>query len=204
VVDRQQRVLHARARTLGFADLASYLTARWQQQASLAQLGGELGTTSLVVRRLLDQAGLQSPPPPVAAARQRRRATDRQLTLRAAALGFTSLRAYLVDRVVQRAWPLRQLARELGVHPATVGDRLDRHGLHRQRPTAGHQRASERRAAWWAAERQARLAGLGFADVEGYLRVRRAGQGRSVRRLRAELRVNRAWLEGELDRLGIP
>ncbi len=124
--------------------------------------------------------------------------------MRAAELGFANLKEYLADRVARRAWPLRQLAAELGMHPATVGDRLDRHGLHRRGPAAGHQRAAQRRAATWAAKRQARLAELGFTSLEGYLRARRAGQGWwSVRRMRAELGVNRAWLVGELDRLGI-
>ncbi len=198
VLDRQQRRLHDRANALGFTDLHGYLKIRCQQHASLAQLAGELGTTPLLIRRLLDHAGLQPVPPPAAAARQRRRITDQQLTLRAAELGFASLEAYLADRVARRAWPLSRVAVELGVHPATVSDRLGQHGLHRPRPTAGHERAAR-----WAANRQARLAALGFADVEGYLRARRAGQGWSVRRLRAELRVNRAWLVGEMGRLGI-
>jgi len=204
VLDRQQRRLRARAHALGFTDLHGYLVARCQQQASLTQLAGELDTTVLVVGRLLDHTGLQPPPPPTAAARQRRHTTDQQLTLRAAALGFASLQTYLADRVGQRAWPLWRVARELGIHPATVADRLDQRGLRRQRPTAGHERARERRAAKWAAKRQARLSALGFADLEGYLRARRAGQGWSARRMRAELKVSRAWLEGELDRLGIP
>ncbi len=201
---RQQRRLHERVHALGFADLHSYLQARCQQHASLAQLAAELGTTTLDIRRLLDHAGLQPPPPPVTVARQRRRATDQQLTLRAAEAGFASLEAYLADRVATRAWPLARVAQELGVHPATVGDRLDQHGLRRQRPTAGHQRAATRRAAKWAAQRQARLAGLGFTDVEEYLRARRVGQGWSVRRMRAELRVSRPWLEEGMDRLAIP
>jgi len=204
VLDRQQRRLHDRARALGFADLDGYLAARCRQQASFARLAGELGTTTLVIGRLLDHAGVPSLSPPVSAARQHRHATDRQLTRRAAELGFGNLETYLADRVARRAWPLRQLARELGMHPATVGDRLHRHGLRRWRPTAGHQRAAQRQAARCAAKRQARLAGLGFADVEGYLRARRVGQGWSVRRMRAELRVRRAWLASAMDRLGIP
>jgi hypothetical protein len=45
VVDPEQRRLHDHARALGFADLDSYLQALCQQQASLAQLARELGTT---------------------------------------------------------------------------------------------------------------------------------------------------------------
>ncbi len=204
VLDRQQRRLRARAHALGFTDLHGYLVARCQQQASLTQLAGELDTTVLVVGRLLDHTGLQPPPPPTAAARQRRHTTDQQLTLRAAALGFASLQTYLADRVGQRAWPLARVARELGVHPATVGDRLARHGLRRRGPTAGHHRAAQRRAARWAATRQARLAELGFGDLTAYLHARHVQQGWSIRRMRAELRVDRAWLETGMDRLGIP
>src|SRR6266536_2653897 len=127
VLDRQQRHLHDRAQALGFADLHSYLAARCQQ-ASLAQLAGELGTTTLVVRHLLDHAALQPPPGPAAAARQRRHSTDQQLTQRAAALGFANLKEYLVERVARRAWPLARVAAELGVHPSTVADRLARYG----------------------------------------------------------------------------
>jgi hypothetical protein len=43
---------------------------------------------------------------------------------------------------------------------------------------------------------------LGFADLAGYLRVRWVEQGWSVRRMRAELKVGRAWLAAELHRLG--
>src|SRR6266508_944146 len=53
VIDRQQRHLHDRVIAKGFADLDGYLVARCQQQASLAQLAGELATTTVVARRLL-------------------------------------------------------------------------------------------------------------------------------------------------------
>jgi transcriptional regulator of acetoin/glycerol metabolism len=82
-----------------------------------------------VVRSLLGQAGIHRSPPKVRSARQRRHATDQHLTQRAAQLGFASLQAYLVDRVTQQAWPLTQIASELGIDRNTVRDRLDRHGL---------------------------------------------------------------------------
>jgi hypothetical protein len=130
VINRQQRRLHDRAHTPGFADLHSYLAARCQDNASLAQLADELGTTVNVIRRLLDHAGLTPPPRRLSAACQRRRATDQRLAARAAQLGFASLPAYLVDRVTQQAWPLTQVAGELGIDRNTVKDCLDRHGLH--------------------------------------------------------------------------
>jgi DNA-binding NtrC family response regulator len=136
VIDGQQRCLHDRAHTLGFPDLESYLAARCQDDASLARLAGELDTTSDVVRRLLDQAGIHRSSPKVRSARQRRRTTDQRLTERAAQLGFASLHAYLVDRVTRQAWPLTQVADELGVNRDTVRDRLDRYGLRRIGQTA--------------------------------------------------------------------
>jgi hypothetical protein len=45
---------------------------------------------------------------------------------------------------------------------------------------------------------------LGFADVEGYLRVRRVEQGWSLRRMLAELQVGSAWLNDQMHRLRIP
>jgi DNA-binding NtrC family response regulator len=129
VVDHQQRRLHDRVHALGFTDLDSYLVARCQDDASLVRLAGELHTTIDVTRRLIDEAGIHRSSPKVRSARQRRRATDQHLTKRAAQLGFASLQAYLVDRVIERAWPLTQVAGELGIDRNTVRDRLDRHGL---------------------------------------------------------------------------
>ena len=97
MLDGQQRRLHHRAHTLGFPDLHSYLVARCQHDASLAQLASELHTTIDVICRLIDQAGIQRSSPKVRSARQRRRATDQRLTERAMQLGFASLQAYLAD-----------------------------------------------------------------------------------------------------------
>jgi hypothetical protein len=55
--------------TLGFADLHSYLVARCQHDASLTQLAGELHTTRDVVRRLINQAGIQRSSPRARSAR---------------------------------------------------------------------------------------------------------------------------------------
>jgi hypothetical protein len=182
----------------------TYLLARAQRQASPAQLASELGTTPTVVRHLLDQAGITPSPRRVTAAHTRRSSTDQHLAARAAELGFASLRAYLADRAMTRRWPTTSIASELGVHPATVWDRLDQQGLPRQRASVRPHRAIQRQRECWAAKRQARLAGLGFPDVEDYLRVRRVEQGWSLRRILAELQVGSAWLKDQLHRLGIP
>ncbi len=65
-----------------------------------------------------------------------RPAPGRHFTQRAAQFGFASLQAYLVDRVTQQAWPLTQIASELGIDRNTVRDRLDRHGLRHTTQTA--------------------------------------------------------------------
>jgi hypothetical protein len=204
VLDQPQRRLHDHARAQGFTDLASYLQARCQQHASPAQLASELATTPTVVRRLLDQAGIIPSPRRVTGARRLRATTDQQLAARAAELGFASLQDYLTDRAMTRRWASTSIASELGVQPATVRDRLDQHRLPRQRATRRPHRAIQRQTECWAAKRQARLAGLGFSDVEEYLRVRRVGQGWSLRRMLTELQVGSAWLKDQMHRLRIP
>jgi hypothetical protein len=84
-----------------------------------------------VIRGLLDQAGAKRSLRPVRSARQRRRMTDQRLTDRAALLGFSDPQAYLADRVAQGAWPLTQVASELGIYRDTIRDRLDPYGLRR-------------------------------------------------------------------------
>jgi hypothetical protein len=203
VLDQQQRRLHHHAHAQGSSDLASYLQARAQQQASPAQLASELATTPTVVRHLLQQAGLAPSPRQVTAAHTRRSSTDQQLTLRATELGFASLRAYLTDRAMTCGWPSTSIASELGVHPDTVRDRLDQHRLPASGRASGPTgRSSGRgsvgrpnaRPAWpaWVRRRGGRLG------------VRRVGQGWSLRRLLTELRVGSAWLKGQLQRLRIP
>jgi hypothetical protein len=204
VLDSDQRRLDRHAHAQGYSDLGSYLQARAQQQTSPAQLASELGTTTTVVRHLLDMAGITPSPRRVAAARRRRTTTDEQLTTRAAELGFVSLEDYLTDRAMTRRWPTTSIAGELGVHPGTVRDRLDQHRLPRRRASVRPHRAIQRQTACWAAKRQVRLVGLGFADLEGYLRARRVAQGWSLRRMLAELQVGSAWLKREMQRLGIP
>jgi len=204
VLDPQQQRLHRHAHAQGYRDLHRYLQARAQQQASPAQLASELATTPTVIRRLLDTAGIIPSPRRVTAAHTRRTTTDQHLAARVAELGFPSLQVYLTDRAMTRRWPSTSIASELRVPPATVRDRLDQHRLPRRRTTRRPYRTIQRQRACWSAKRQARLADLGFADVEDYLRVRRVKQGWSLRRMLAELHVAPAWLKGQMHRLGIP
>src|SRR6266487_3348798 len=176
VLDALQRRLHGHARTLGFADPASYLQARCQQQASPAQLASELATTPTVARHLLQQAGLAPSPRHVTAARSRRATTDQHLAARAAEPGFATLKDYLADRAVTRRWPSTSIAGELGVQPATVRDRLDQHRLPRGPATRRPYWATARQTACWPARRQARLADVrSICGCGGWSRAGRVG-----------------------------
>jgi hypothetical protein len=201
------RQLEQRASDLGFADLRTCLQALCDAGDSLPRLAEELGTTRWRISRALGELGVRLQDRPAQLARQRRRAAEERAAARVAELGFADVEAYLVDRVGERGWPQSLVAAELGAAPVTVRRLLDRYGVRRSRRTAGERTASARgrraQAGVWQARRSARLAELGFADLAGYLRVRAVEQGWSVRRMRVELRVSRAWLVAELRRLGI-
>jgi hypothetical protein len=123
-----------------------------------------------------------------------------------AELGFVDVEAYLVDRVAERGWLLSAVVAELGAAPVTVRCLLDRYGVRWSRRTPAEQEAGARgrrvQARVWQARRAARLSELGFADLGSYLRVRME-QGWSIGRMRADLGVGKAWLVGEMRRLGI-
>jgi len=115
--------------------------------------------------------------------------------------------AYLADRVLERRWLLAEVAVELAAHRVTVRRLLERSGIRRVQRTPAERTAADKgrrvQSVSWQARRAARLAELGFADLATYLRVRHVEQGWSVKRMRAELRVGRRWLVGELARLGL-
>ena len=140
-------------------------------------------------------------------AAQRQRYTQERIAARVTTLGFADVATYLADRVLERAWLLAEVAAELAAHRLTVRRLLDRHGIRRVRRTPAERTTSEsgRRVQWvsWQARRAARLAELGFEDLATYLQARHVAQGWSVRRMRAELRVGRSWLVGEMARLGL-
>jgi hypothetical protein len=108
---------------------------------------------------------------------------------------------------VKRGWLLAEVAAELSAHRVTVRRLLDRYGIRRPWRTPREWAAAESgpraHMVGWQARRAARLAELGFQDMAGYLKVRHMVQGWSVKRMRAELRVGRRWLVGELARVGL-
>jgi AraC-like DNA-binding protein len=208
VVDSgRDRRLQERARWYGFEDLRGYLQARCDTGASIPRIAAELGVGDWQVQAALSRLQVRRAPQRQRLAAQRRRYTEERIAARVAALGFAEVRAYLLDRVVQRGWLLADVAAELAAHRVTVRRLLDRHGIRRVRRTAMEGAAAEAgrrvQAMSWRARRAARLAELGFADLAGYLRARHVEQGWSVKRMRAELGVGRRWLVGELARLGL-
>jgi hypothetical protein len=175
----QQWAVDRRARALGYAGLHGYLDARYTQAAhSLPQLAAELATSVWLVRAVMDAHRVPRLPGPDAKGRARQAASDQHAAERAAALGFPDTRAYLLDRYATRAWPLPQLAGELGTGIRVVRRLLGEHGVTRSQATAAQAAAGARgralQAASHAARRRARLAELGFGELAVYLRVRRS------------------------------
>jgi AraC-like DNA-binding protein len=203
----RRRRLDDRARVLGFEDLRGCLQARCDAGASVPRMAAELGVRDWQVQAALSRLAVRLAPRPQRLAAQRRRYTEERIAVRVAQLGFADVQAYLVDRVIEQAWLLAEVAAELAAHRVTVRRLLERYGIRRVRRTPAERAASElgRRvqAVGWQARRIARLAELGFADLATYLQARHVEQGWSVKRMRAELGVGRRWLVGELARLGL-
>jgi hypothetical protein len=201
------RRLDERVRVLGLGGLRGYLQARCDAGSSVPRIATELGVRDWQVQAALTRLGVRLAPRPQRLVAQRRRYTEQRIAARVAALGFADVGDYLVDRVVERAWLLAEVATELAAHRLTVRRLLDHHGIRRVRRTAMQRAASESgrrvQAVGWQARRAARLAELGFHDLAAYLRTRHVEQGWSIKQMRAELRVGRRWLVGELARLGL-
>jgi hypothetical protein len=203
----RDRRLKEYADALGFDDLRAYLQARCDTGHSVPRIAGELGVSDWQVQAALSRLAVPLAHRRQRLAAQRRRHTEERIAARVAQLGFTDVGAYLADRVVQRGWLLAEVAAELGAHRLTVRRLLDRHGIRRVRRTPSERAAAESgrrvQSLGWQARRAARLAELGFQDLADYLCARRVEQGWSIKRMRAELRVGRRWLVGELARLGL-
>ncbi len=114
-----------------------------------------------------------------------------------------------MDRLVTKAWPLRQVEGELGAAPATLRRLLDQHQVRRVAPTrrqriaAAAARGPVKQARAVQQRRHARLTKLGFATLEQYLQDRYLTRGWPRRRLCAELGVGYVWLDQQLTRLGL-
>jgi hypothetical protein len=201
------RRLEERARVLGFEDLHGYLQARCDAGHSIPRITAELGVRDWQVHAALSRLAVRLAHRRQRLAAQRRRYSEERIAARVVQLGFADVGAYLVDRVVARAWLVAEVAAELAAHRLTVRRLLERHGIRRVRRTPTERAAADEgrrvQAVGWQARRAARLTELGFQDLAGYLHARHVEQGWSVKRMRAELRVGRKWLVGELARLGL-
>jgi hypothetical protein len=204
----RDRRLQERAQVLGFESLRAYLQARCDAGASVPGIAAELGVRDWQVQAALARLPVRLASRPQRLATQRRQHTEERIAARVAELGFADVGAYLLDRVVERAWLLADVAAELAAHRLTVQRLLDRHGIRRGRRTPAERAAADAgrrvQTVGWQARRAGRLAELGFEDLAAYLKARRVEQGWSVKRMRAELGVGRRWLVGELERLGLP
>jgi hypothetical protein len=158
--------LDERVRVLGFEDLRGYLQARCDAGYSIPRIATELGMRDWQVQAALSRLAVPLTPRRQRLAAQRRRHTEERIAARVAALGFADVEAYLVDRVVEQAWLLAEVAAELAAHRVTVRRLLDRHAIRRVRRTAMERVASESgrrvQSVGWQARRAARLAELGF------------------------------------------
>jgi hypothetical protein len=139
----RDRRLDEHGRVLGFEDLRGYLQARCDTGHSLPWIAAELGVRDWQVQAALMRLGVRLAPRPQRLARQRRRHTEERIAARVAALGFADVGAYLLDRVVERAWLLAEVATELAAHRLTVRRLLDRHGIRRVRRTPAERAAAE-------------------------------------------------------------
>jgi AraC-like DNA-binding protein len=207
VDDGRVRWLARRAGQLGFADLRGYLQARCDAGHSVPGLAGELGASEWTITQALATLGVALSPRPERLARQRRRYSEQRIAKRVAALGFIDVRAYLVDRLLEREWLLAEVAAELAADRRTVRRLMHQAGVTRGRRNGRQLAAGEpgRRvqSASWQARRAARLQELGFADLGSYLQRRHVEQGWPVKRMRAELGVGHNWLVAKLGQLGL-
>jgi deoxyribodipyrimidine photolyase-like uncharacterized protein len=209
VTDNQQRHLQQQATRLGFANLRACLQALLDDGWSVPQLATHLDTTQAIVRGAVAKQQLQPLPRRQRLARQRQHAARQRAGDRAAKLGFAGMRVYLEDRLVTRAWTLRQIEAELGVAPATLRRLLDHHQVRRvvltrrQRAAATAAMGPAKQARAVQQHRQARLAELGFGGLEEYVQDRYVRRGWPRRRLCAELGVGYDWLDQQLTQMGL-
>jgi AraC-like DNA-binding protein len=207
VDDHRRRDLQQQARRLGFADLRACLQTLLDDGWSIPQLAAHLATTQAAIRRAITDHHIHQPPRRQQLVRQRQHAAQQRVAARVAELGFEGVRAYLVDRLAAHAWTLAQVRGELGAAASTVRRLLDHHGVRRVAPTRRQRAAAAatgpQQQTGASERRQARLAELGFATLEAYLRDRPVGRGWSVRRLGAELGVSHGWLDQQLAWLGL-
>jgi lambda repressor-like predicted transcriptional regulator len=175
----------------GFAGIGALVRVKTAQGESLAAISRAAGLhKDWLSRHLADL----DPPAAAAAAGARtaaRQAGDERWKAVVSATGFADAGAYLRQRHSKQHWSVNQIAAEAGMSYHAVAAALARHGL----PKVAH--AATRHAASERAERVAD--GLGFTDVAGFVRARRAA-GRTWLAMAAESGQPQSWLR----RHGLP
>jgi AraC-like DNA-binding protein len=131
----RDRYLQKQARRLGFADLRGCLQGLLDDGWSVPQLATHLAATQAAIRHAITDHHLHQPPRRQQLARQRQHAAQQRAAARAAELGFGSVRAYLADRLVTKAWTLAAVAAELGAARGTLRRLQEEHQVRRVAPT---------------------------------------------------------------------
>ena len=168
----------------GFADIGALVRARTAQGDSLAAISRAAGLhKDWLSRHLaeLDPAAAAD----VAATRSAARSADERWTAAARAAGFTGVGAYLRQRHIGQHWSVNQIAAEAGLSYDAAAAALARHGMNRVAHAATRHAASKRAAQV--------AASLGYPDVAGYVRVRRAN-GWTWQAMAAEAGQPQSWL----------
>jgi hypothetical protein len=127
--------LNEQARRLGFPDVRACLQALLDDGWSILQLAARLAATQAAIRAAITDHRIPQPPRRELLAHLRQRAAQQRAAAHVAELGSEGVGAYLVDRLVTRAWTLAEVEGELGAAPATVRRLLGHYQMRRVGPT---------------------------------------------------------------------
>ncbi len=199
----------ARLRELGFADIESYLRARYvDEKKGILDVTAELRVGPGYVREELKRLGLgpRRPAQDANEAWHRRRRAEQQRV--AQLLGFATFRDYLQDRL-GKGWRFQRIAAEVGHHPAWVKAGCRDEGI---RPPRFDMLRNSRQAfavgrAHYAEQmkrrRVQRLTELGFTNMCDYLRDRYLQQGWWIAEIKRELHAGSPTIAQALRDCGL-
>jgi lambda repressor-like predicted transcriptional regulator len=169
----------------GFPDIGALVRARTGQGDSLAAISRGAGLHKDWLSRHLAELDPAAAADAAATRSAARVADDERWTAAARAAGFTDVGAYLRQRHTGQHWSVNQIAAEAGLSYHAAAAALARHGM----PRVAH--AATRHA---ASQRAAQVAAtLGYPDVAGYVRARRAA-GWTWQAMAAEAGQPQSWL----------
>jgi hypothetical protein len=166
----------------GYPDIRAFVLARTQDGASMAAISRDAGLHKDWLSRHLSRVD------PATADVIRRRGSDRPDARWRPALGrlgYPDVATYLRERHVDQHQSLNAIAAEIGMSHHAVTAALRRHGLASVAHAAKRHEALQRAAAV--------AAGLGYAEVAGYIGDRRS-RGWTWKAISAESGQPEAWL----------